>query len=95
MRSYELGVIIHPDVEQADVAETVEKISEYVKSTGGEVTSVNVWGRRKLAYPIQKQSEGSYAFLQVSLEAKAVDQVERNLKLDEQVIRHMFVRLEE
>jgi small subunit ribosomal protein S6 len=94
MRDYELGFILHPDVEQADVTEAVERVSQYVTTIGGEVASVDVWGRRTLAYPIRKQQEGTYVFFQAQISPEAVGELERNLKLDEEILRYLLVRLD-
>ena len=93
MRSYELGVVLHPALEEASVTEAVEKVSQYLKA-GGTVTSVNVWGKRRLAYQIRRQQEGTYVFLQAQLEARAIRELERNLKLDENVLRYLLVQMQ-
>jgi small subunit ribosomal protein S6 len=94
MRNYELGLILHPQVEQPDVTQTVDKVGQYITTVGGEVTSVDVWGRRALAYPIRKQKEGTYVFLQAQLDPQALQELERNLKLDEDILRYLLLRLE-
>ena len=94
MRDYELGFVIHPEVDQADVTEAVDKVGQYVTAGGGEVTSVDVWGRRSLAYPIRKQKEGTYVFLHTQLDPQAIKELERRLKLDEEVLRYLLIRLE-
>lgn len=91
MRKYELGVVLHPDVEQEDVTESVETIKKYVENVGGTVTSVNVWGRRRLAYSIQKQTEGTYVFLLLDLDSGQITELERILKLDEKILRYLLV----
>jgi small subunit ribosomal protein S6 len=58
------------------------------------VTSVDVWGRRELAYPIRKQEEGTYVFIQTQLDPQAIGELERNLKLDEEILRYLLIRLE-
>jgi len=93
MRSYELGVVLHPALEEASVTQAIEKVSQYLK-TGGTVTSVNVWGKRRLAYQIRRQQEGTYVFLQAQLEARAIRELERNLKLDENVLRYLLVQMQ-
>ena len=93
MRSYELGVVLHPALEEASVTQAVEKVSQYLK-TGGTVTSVNVWAKRRLAYQIRRQQEGTYVFLQAQLEAQAIRELERNLKLDENVLRYLLVQIQ-
>ncbi len=94
MRSYELGFILHPQVEQADVTQAVERVGQYVTAGGGEVASVDVWGRREFAYPIRKQQDGTYVFLQAQLDPQALEELERNLKLDEEILRYLLLRLE-
>lgn len=94
MRNYELTFIIAPDVEDQDVQAVVEKVGRWVEADGGEVTSVDLWGRRKLAYPIRDYSEGTYVLLNVQLEPTALDELERNLKLDMSLIRYLLVRVE-
>jgi small subunit ribosomal protein S6 len=95
MRNYELGLIFHPQVEQADVTQAVEKVGQYVTAGGGEVTSVDVWGRREFAYPIRKHQEGTYVFLQTRLDPPAIEELERVLKLEEEVLRYLLLRLDE
>jgi small subunit ribosomal protein S6 len=95
MRSYELGFILHPDVEQEDVTSAVDKVKQYVTAGSGEVTSVDVWGRRELAYPIRRQQYGTYVFLQAQIAPQAIDELERNLKLDEEILRYLLVRSDE
>jgi small subunit ribosomal protein S6 len=94
MRDYELGFVIHPEVDQSDVTEAVDKVGQYVTAGGGEVTSVDVWGRRTLAYPIRKQKEGTYVFLHTQLDPQAIKELERSLKLDEEVLRYLLIRLD-
>ncbi|GAB4543320.1 MAG: 30S ribosomal protein S6 [Anaerolineae bacterium] len=94
MRQYELGLILHPEVEQPDVTQAVEKVSQYITATGGEVTSVDVWGRRALAYPIRRQKEGTYVFFQAQLNPPDILELERNLKLDEEILRYLLLRLD-
>jgi small subunit ribosomal protein S6 len=92
MRQYELGLILHPEVEQADVTQAVDKIGQFVTAGGGEVTSVDVWGRRALAYPIRRQTEGTYVFLHAQLDPGALQDLERNLKLEEEILRYLLIR---
>ena len=95
MRNYEFTFIIHPDIEDEGITETVEKVSQFITDGGGQVTNVDHWGRRRLAYPIQKQKEGYYVLMQVQLDPKSIGELERNLKLTEEVIRHLLVRVED
>jgi small subunit ribosomal protein S6 len=95
MRNYELGFVIHPEVEQSDVTQSVDRVGQYVSAGDGEVTSVDVWGRRSLAYPIRKYKEGTYVFLHAQLDPQAIQELERNLKLDEEILRYLLIRLED
>jgi small subunit ribosomal protein S6 len=81
MRQYELGLVLHPEVEQSDVTGAVDKVGQFIAADGGEVTSVDVWGRRALAYPIRKQTEGTYVFLQAQLDPARTSSCRRSLTL--------------
>jgi small subunit ribosomal protein S6 len=94
MRSYELAFIIRPAAEEASVAAVEERVSQLVKSTGGEVTSVDRWGSRRLAYPIQKQREGIYVVMQLQLQPQTIVELERGLKLTEEILRYLLVKPE-
>jgi len=93
MRPYELMVLIHPDTEE--VKTQVDEISEIIKSLGGEFLKADIWGKRRLAYPINKQAEGYYALLNFKLEPSRIGEVDRLLKLRDSVLRHLIVRLDE
>lgn len=94
MRQYELAFIIRPDVDDEGVTGTVDKVSQYVKSISGEVTSVDVWGRRVLAYPIDRHREGVYVLFQTQMPPSGLSELERNLKLSEEIIRYLLVKVE-
>lgn len=95
MRDYELGIIIYPEAEEEDVAAVVEKLGQIIVDSGGQVTRTDMWGKRKLAYPIRKFKEGYYVFMQTQLEQEGIEELERNLKLTEEIIRYLFVRISE
>ena len=92
MRNYEVAFIAHPELDEASLNTLVEKAKGWVSATGGQVTQVDLWGRRRLAYPIHKQREGQYILMQTQMEAAATHEVERNLRLTEQVMRFQIVR---
>ncbi len=94
MRNYELAFIIRPTVAEEGVTGVVEQVSQLVKTGNGEVTSVDVWGRRTLAYPIDKYREGTYVLCQIKLPPAAMVELERNLKLSEEIIRYLLVKVE-
>jgi small subunit ribosomal protein S6 len=92
MRNYEIAFIAHPELDDAAFAALVEKAQGWVTASGGQVVKTDLWGRRRLAYPIRKQTEGQYVLLQAQLEAPSLREVERNLRLTEQVMRFQIVR---
>jgi small subunit ribosomal protein S6 len=94
MRDYELAFIIRPNVDEDGVKVIVEKVSQFVKSSNGEVASIDVWGRRTLAYPIHNHREGTYVLFQAKMLPSAISEVERNLKLSEEIIRYLLVKVE-
>jgi small subunit ribosomal protein S6 len=94
LRQYELVVVVRPDPEDTRVVGTIERIEQFVKSRGGEVTSVDKWGRRRLAYPIQKVFEGDYFIARLSLDGAATRDLEASLAISEDVLRHLLVRLD-
>jgi len=94
VRSYELVFIIHPEVDGDDLTVVVETVKGLVERGGGEVTQVEPWGLRRLAYPIRKQWEGQYVLMQFELEPRSVAELERGLGLTEQIMRHLIVCVE-
>lgn len=94
MRHYEVMVILDPESEERTVAPTLEQYLGVVRDAGGSVEKVDIWGRRKLAYEINKKGEGIYAVLDVDCESDTVDELERQLGLSESVMRTKVVRPE-
>lgn len=92
MRSYEIMVIVHPDVDDRQVQGVIEKPLEAFKAAGGTVENLDIWGRRRLAYDIQKKSEGIYAVLNVAAEPAAVKELDRQYTLNEQIMRTKVIR---
>ncbi|HJX61927.1 MAG TPA: 30S ribosomal protein S6 [Dehalococcoidia bacterium] len=95
MRGYELVLIIDPEILEEDVPTAIEKVSQFITGRGGEVANVNRWGRRKLAYPIQRHMEGNYVVTQFRLDPEQIAGLEASLGLAEEVIRHLVVRTDE
>ena len=95
MRSYEIMFIAHPDLDDASLNTLLERAKSWVTNTGGQVTQLDLWGRRRLAYPIHKQTEGQYVLMQTQMNASATMEVERNMRLNEQVMRFQMVRTDE
>ena len=91
-RHYEVMVILDPEVEERTVAPSLDQFLSVVKKSGGSVEKVDVWGRRKLAYEIRKKSEGIYAVLDLTAEPEAVKELDRQLGLQESVLRTKVIR---
>jgi len=94
MRNYELICIIHPDLDENAFKAIVEKVSGWVTETGGSVDKVDVWGRRRMAYHINKQREGQYVLLHLNMSPATTAQLERNIRFQESVIRSMLTVVE-
>ncbi|GAA1371323.1 MAG TPA: 30S ribosomal protein S6 [Candidatus Luteococcus avicola] len=92
MRKYEIVVIIDPDVDERQVSPLVEKHLEVITNSGGTVDNTDVWGRRRLAYDIQKKSEGIYVVLNVTAEPAAVKEMDRLMTIDERIMRTKVIR---
>jgi small subunit ribosomal protein S6 len=95
LRGYELVLIIDPEIPEEDVPSAIDKVSQFITGRGGEVGNVNRWGRRKLAYPIQRHMEGNYVVTEFRLDPNQVAGLEASLGLAEEVIRHLVVRTDE
>jgi small subunit ribosomal protein S6 len=95
MRNYEVAFIAHPELDEASLNALVEKAKGWVSAAGGQVMQVDLWGRRRLAYPIRKQREGQYVLMQTQLTAVATHDVERSLRLTEQVMRFQIIRTDD
>ena len=93
MRDYELIVIISPDVGEEDIPGTIDKVSDFITSRGGDITEVDHWGKRKLAYPINRFREGNYVLSRFKFEPGMAAELEANLKISEEILRHLLVRL--
>lgn len=92
MRRYEIGVILDPELEERTVAPSLETYLNVIKTHGGSVDTMDVWGRRRLAYDIDRKSEGIYAFMTVTASPEAVAELDRQLNLNESVLRTKVMR---
>jgi small subunit ribosomal protein S6 len=91
---YETLFVVHPD-KAPRVKEFIEKFKKVVEGFGGTVSHVDEWGLRELAYRIEKQSKGFYTLLQYRSSARAVEELERNMRLTDGVLRYLTVRPDE
>ena len=94
MNKYELTVVVNAKIEDDVRVATVEKVKEYVARYGGTVTNVDEWGKKRLAYESQKMKEGFYYFIQFEADATAPAEIERHVRIMENVIRYLCVRQE-
>ena len=94
-RSYEVMYILRPDLEDADIDKSIETFSGYVTTGGGEVKNVEKMGRRRLAYTVGKFNDGIYVLLIVAAPASLISEIERRLRVTEQVIKFLTVRTDE
>lgn len=95
MRDYELVLIISPEVADDAIEGAIERVKGFIAASGGEVSNVNVWGRRAIAFPIKHFRYGIYAVLTVNMSPSATKDLERSLKLSENILRHLLVRVDQ
>lgn len=95
MANYELSVVLIPTLSEEEKVATLEKVKELITRFGGEIANVDDWGKRKLAYEINKQREGFYYFIQFNAETSNPAEVESRLRIMEPVLRYLIVRLDE
>ncbi len=92
MRQYELMVILDPEIEERTVAPSLDKLLSVVSKDGGSVDNVDIWGRRRLAYEIKKKSEGIYAVVTMTADPATAQELDRQLGLNESVLRTKLLR---
>ena len=89
-RDYELGIVINPEAGDEQARAIVERVAQTITNNSGQVVRVNAWGRRRLAYPIQRFRDGLYFFFDLILEPSTIAEIERTLRLNEDIIRHLM-----
>lgn len=94
MRKYEIIVIVDPDVDERQVPTLIDKHLKTITTGNGTVESTNIWGKRRLAYEINKKSEGIYAVIDLKAEPASVKELDRQLTLNESVVRTKVLRPE-
>jgi small subunit ribosomal protein S6 len=90
MREYELIYIVHPELDDTAVKELAGKVQGWITDAGGSISKVDFWGKRRLAYPIRKQIEGQYVFIQAKMVPTFGATLDRNLRFTEPVIRFLL-----
>ena len=94
MRKYELVCVVHPDLDETAFNGVIDKIKGWIAEAGGSIDKVDVWGRKRLAYPIKKQREGQYVLFNTSMPNTASTALDQNLRFLEPVIRYMITLVE-
>ena len=90
MRNYELAYIAHPELDEKALTTLEERVVGWIDAAGGKIVNVEKWGKRRLAYAIEKQMDGHYFILDVELPPQAGALIERDLGLSEQILRYMI-----
>lgn len=92
MRHYEMMIILDPELEERTVQPSLDQFLTVIKTTGGSVDKVDVWGRRRLAYAIEKKSEGIYAVVDITSDPDPIKELDRQLNLNEAILRTKILR---
>lgn len=92
MRRYELMIILDPELEERTVAPSIDQFLNVVRQGGGSVEKVDIWGRRRMAFEIAKKTEGIYAVVDLTAEPATVKELDRQLNLNEAVLRTKVLR---
>ena len=94
IRDYELVFVIRPDIAEENLDTTISKVSNIITNKGGTLTSMDRWGKRKLAYPIKHFMEGYYILGRFKCMPAASQEIEANLQITEEIIRYLVVKME-
>jgi small subunit ribosomal protein S6 len=92
LRAYEVMVILDPSLEERTVGPSLDKYLNVIRKDGGSVESVDIWGRRRMAYEIKKNQEGIYAVVNLTAEPDSVKELDRQLTLNESILRTKVIR---
>jgi small subunit ribosomal protein S6 len=94
MRDYELVFIVRPDLDDNALRDVVTRVQGWVTEVGGTISKVDVWGKRRLAYPIRKQKEGQYVLIRTQMLPASTGAIERNLRFLEPVMRFLIANVD-
>ena len=94
MKKYEVMFIAIP-LEEAEVTPIVEFISNLLTKNGAKIEKVDLWGKRHLAYPVKKQNDGYYVLINFEIEPDAIFEIDRVIKIREEILRHLIVKIGE
>ncbi len=93
MRNYEVAYITDPDLDEQAQAALDERVAGWIGAAGGSTVQVDRWGKRRLAYPIRKRHDGNFIFVQASLPPTAAAQIEREMRLQESILRFLITAM--
>ncbi|MFO8100998.1 MAG: 30S ribosomal protein S6 [Dehalococcoidia bacterium] len=93
MRNYELTTILDPTIAEEDIPQAIEKLGDLINKNGGEIIETNHWGRRRLSYPIGKHAEGNYVMMRLGLDPEKTAELETDLNIATQYLRHLLLRI--
>ena len=94
MRRYELMVILDPELEERTIQPSLETYLKIIKDSGGRIDKLDIWGRRRMSFEIQKKSDGIYAVVDMHCEPAAIKELDRQLNLNESILRTKVIRPE-
>jgi small subunit ribosomal protein S6 len=92
VRDYELGIVVNPEASEEQTRAIIDRVAQLVATSGGQTVRVDAWGRRRLAYPIEHHRDGYYVFIDLNMNPEGVAEIDRNLRVSEEVIRHIIVK---
>ena len=92
-QDYELVYIIQPDLEEESIESKIDDISQFINSNNGAISEVERWGKKKLAYPIKHFLEGSYVLTRFTISPTRCKELEANLKISEDILRHLLIKV--
>jgi small subunit ribosomal protein S6 len=93
LRDYELVFIISPEVEDGTLDATIDNVSQFITGKGGTISDVERWGKRRLAYPIKHFPEGSYVLSRFNMKPVWSKELEANLQISEEILRHLLIKV--
>jgi small subunit ribosomal protein S6 len=91
--NYELVLIVSPEVTDEEMPDFIAKLGELINKVGGSVDEVNQWGKRQLAYPIKRSTEGNYVLSKLKLKPTVTKDIEANFRLSSKILRHLLIKL--
>jgi small subunit ribosomal protein S6 len=93
IHEYELVFVISPEIQDESLEAAIEAVSKFITGKGGDVSDVERWGKRRLAYPLKRFSEGNYVLTRFKMNPEWSTELETNLKISEDILRHLLIKL--